>query len=487
MKSLTVLNILQKAEQFFPNLRGKKRAFVTLLLGVLVTLSLPPLFVFPMLVPAFVGLYMLIDSAKTSKEALITGWLFGLGYFTSSLYWISNALLVDAQQFAWLIPFASLGLPSILAIYIAIFAWIMYRIKLSRPAALWLFACIWTLIEVARGSLLSGFPWNLVGYTWAFDTIPLQLASVMGIYGLGFVTIVMALLPLWYNHSRRSFIGIISVFILISVWSIWRVSNHPTEYVEDVKFKLVQANISQAYKSDLSKQMDHVRKHVDLSRTEKEEGITHIIWSETSIPFVLNPGSPLLTALQQTIPPNATLITGVLRSEESENKPHYYNSIVSLSHQQEPQYYDKVHLVPFGEFVPFRSILPVNKITPGAVDFSRGSQEGLLALSQFIINPLVCYEVIFSGYTRDKSVDLLLNLTNDAWFGRSLGPYQHFYMSRVRAVENGTPLIRVANSGISAVIDPYGRILERSNLMEETVITTRLPKKLASNTPYGSY
>jgi apolipoprotein N-acyltransferase len=460
-----------------PNWKKKKRAVAAFLLGVCATLSLPPFFVLPMLMLSVCGWFVLARSALTGRQALLTGWWWGLGFFMSGLYWMCISLLVDAEKFAWLIPFCLFGLNGIIALYPALATFAFWKIskkfQLELLPATLLFVVCWSVSEYLRSLLFTGFPWNLVGYTWAVWVPAMQSASIIGIQGLTLITMLLAISPIWFSLHRKTFMGLWTLWAAVLVWGVQHV---PTNIAETkTQIRIVQASIPQTLKWDPKERINGIRKHFSLSIQDSEVKPDIIIWPESAVPLAINQEPILTRDLAKIAPEKGALITGGIRIDDAQ----YYNSIYAITNAGIAAVYDKHHLVPFGEFVPFRSILPLDKITYGTTDFSRG--KGALTMDIDGIpsfNPLVCYEAIFSGdiHVDPSRTRWMLNLTNDAWFGTSTGPYQHFHMTRFRAVEFGLPLVRAANTGISAVIDPYGRITHSLGLNESGALNAALPE-----------
>jgi apolipoprotein N-acyltransferase len=411
------------------------------------------------------------------------------------------ALLTDPEKFAWLIPFTLIGLNGVIAIYPALAA-LAFRALCTQPGgwSVLLFASVWTLFEYARGHLLTGFPWNLPGYAWGGSDAVMQAASVIGIYGLSFVTVLAAAMPALLLYRRRAWIAVllcIGALAGTAAWGNARVAAadalpEAERSVPGVQLRLVQGNIAQHHKWDAARQMNNLQTYVSLSQSAGFDSVTHVIWPETAIPYVLNERPSLQNLLVLAVPQDGVLVSGTLRSEGSDEEGDWriWNSLVVLDRDGVVSSYDKHHLVPFGEFVPLRAVLPIDKITPGAVDFSRGpGPRHILLTERLRVSPLICYEAIFSGeavdHTEASPPQALLNITNDAWFGDSSGPHQHLAMSRFRAVEQGVPLIRAANTGISVVTDAYGRVQAALALNREGVLDSVLPVSLEGGTPYG--
>ncbi len=479
-------------------LSGWRRKAFAFALGVMAVLALPPFFIVPLLIPAFVGLYWLIDGTP-KQRAFWDGWWWGWGYYMAGLYWFCIALLTEPDKFAWAIPFALFGLTGVIAIYCGIACWIAAHSRLRGAANIFIFSVVWMCVEFARGHLFSGFPWNLAGYSFAASDSALQLASLIGIYGLTWAAVFLATLPALFRGARKPALVACAIaygiLIIGTGWGAWRLHEadqipDSERYVDGVMLRLVQANIAQHHKWDPKLQMKGLQEYIALTHSQSLEKVTHIIWPETAVPYIVEENSTIARMLGHITPMDKLLITGALRADGKGSEWNIYNSLVAI----DPRgiivgRYDKHKLVPFGEFLPFRSIIPARWLLPvGTKDFDAGPGvqtlywPGLPELS-----PLICYEAIFPDEVASalRRPEFLLNVTNDAWFGLSTGPYQHFTMARMRAAEQGLPLVRVANTGISAVTDAYGRIQGEIGLGEKGILDIRLQKPQPSATTYS--
>ena len=483
-------------------LEGKRRYVMALVLGLLATLALPPVYALPVLFISCMGLFWLIYASETGKQVFYIGWWFGFGHFSSGIYWIAYALLTDAARFGWMVPFAVFGLSGILAVYFGGMALCAYRAPVQKDISkVLLFAVLWVVMEWLRAYLFTGFPWNLIGYVWTVSDTMLQMASVTGIYGLSFLTVLVATVPvLWLRINKekqevtfRKSMAVWVVFLIAGlVWGggFWRLSGREVTAVPGVRLRLVQANIQQYHKWKPELREATVQKYVSLTQAPGYESRTHIIWPETALPYFLEEAPWAETLLGRLAPRKGALITGALRTDFISNEDyHIWNSMFAIVRGGKViDYFDKFHLVPFGEYVPFRTILPLEKITEGGKDFSTGVGPRVLNVPNIPpFGPLICYEAIFpqDSFHKGAKPQWLLNITNDAWFGMSSGPHQHFEMARTRAVEQGVPLVRVANTGISAVVDGYGAIQSELGLGVTGVIDTTLPTALVDNTIYS--
>ncbi len=484
------------------NARGWRRNLAAYLCGATATLTLSPFFAFPLIIPAFAGLYILLENAPTKRRMFWDGWFWGWGYYMCGLYWFCIALLTDAEAFAWLIPFALFGLTGVIAMYSGLACLIFHHAqkRLSGQGALFAFALIWTLVELARGHLFTGFPWNLPGYSFGFSEPSLQLASVFGPYGLTFCVVLLGISPCFARFGKSGKTTTAGIWLLFAAglaWGSLRIPATAQPTFPGISLRLIQANISQPHKWDPQLQLQGMREHIRLMQQEGIEKITHIIWPETAVPYVLQENSELARALGNALPPGKILLTGSLRSDGTDFKTmNLWNSLMAIDHEGKLiGSYDKAHLVPFGEFQPFRPYLPKEWMTPvGEKDFAWGTASQVLNWAGLPpMLPLICYEAIFpemaQGQINEKGARpaWLLNVTNDAWFGLSTGPHQHFEMSRMRAVEQGVALVRVANTGISAVVDPYGRITATLPLGSQGILDAPLPTPLDTPTLYSAW
>lgn len=488
--------------------RGWRRVAMAFLLGAVATLGLAPVNLTFMLVVAFTGLVWLLDGAETWSRAGWIGWWFGLGHFVTGLYWIAGALLVDPAQFAWLLPFAVVGLPAVLSFFVAAAAIAAHLLWSNGPFRVLALALVWTAGEWARGHWFTGFPWNLIGYTWSWSAEFLQVTAVSGIYGLSLLTVFVAASPAALVSSagavmglRRWGLGAISLVLAAGIWGggAMRLAGAESGMVPGVVLRLVQANIAQSLKWQPEQRQDNLDRHIALTQQASELGtITHAIWSETAAQYFLENDASVAEVIGGALGPDGIVITGAIRAQAvtsplGEPQTQLWNSVQALDGTGAIiANYDKSHLVPFGEYVPFRRFLAavgLEKITPGSLDYSQGPGPRTLRIPGAPeVSPLVCYEAIFPSQVVDANdrPGWMLNVTNDAWYGRSAGPYQHFAMAKTRSVELGLPMVRVGNSGISAIVDAHGRVIAKLGLAETGVVDGRLPLAIAA-TPYAKY
>lgn len=506
--------------------RGWRRAALAFGFGAVSVLGFAPFHIWPLLFLTFPGLVWLLDGiagASTAsrrwklRRAALTGWCFGFGFFTAGLYWIGLAFLVEAEKFAWLMPLAMAALPAGLALFYALAASAAMLVWRAGSARLFALSFAFFAAEWLRGHLLTGFPWNLWGYALAGSDALMQTASLFGIYGLTLLAILIfagpaALAgPCAPAGKGRWALPAICLALMASgwTWGVFRLAD-PVEAVHaGVKLRIVQGNIPQADKWKPENRGWIFQRLLDLSRRPAlagggEPSYTHLIWPETSVPFVFMLNDRIAAAetretFAKLIPDGATMLLGAERVEATPRADgqyvidRVYNSLFALNGEAAVQsIYDKTHLVPFGEYVPFEALLQkigIKQLTHLNTGFATGVHRRLIKAGEAPpLSPLICYEAIFPGRVSgdDGRPDWLLNLTNDAWFGTSTGPFQHLHQSRVRAVEEGLPMVRAANTGVSAVIDSYGRIKAALALNESGILDEALPVALVQ-TPFGTY
>jgi apolipoprotein N-acyltransferase len=466
---------------------GWKRYVLLALTGATTTLAFAPFFLAPLLLVTLPFFMHATRISTSRKAAFLTGWWFGLGYSVASIYWFAYALLVDAAHFGWLIPFALFGIGGALALYYGLTTLAAYRFRTLPiiPYSL-AFAMSWVVMEGLRSVLFSGFPWNLLGYSWGVSVVSLQAATIGGVWWLSLLTVTFASTPLWWRAGERRAVMLAGMFFFaLLLYGAMRLHQHPTLYEPDIILRVVQANIPQTLKWDKNEERSNLEKHITLSLSGGYDKVTHLIWPESALPFRLTEGGFMAAELAKIVPPQGALATGVVRMDEG----NIFNSLnVLTSDGHISAVYDKRKLVPFGEYVPLRSVLPLEKITQGGRDFSVGTDATSIPMHGAPdMRPQICYEAIFPHLSAGAYPHWILNITNDAWFGLSTGPYQHFAMTRMRAVEQGVPLIRAAGGGISAAVDAYGRVLKLLPLNTQGVLDTALPKPSESSTVYGKY
>jgi len=491
---------------------GFRRALIAFLAGAASTVALAPIDFWPAMFVTVPVAVWLLDGATAGRwggvaSAAVTGWWFGFGYFLAGLYWIGLAFLVDAKTFGWLLPFAVTGLPAYLALYTAL-GFALARLLWTRGAARILtLAAALTVAEWLRGHLLSGFPWSLFGYALTTPLAFAQCTALFGVWGLTFVAIVVfaspAVLADERADTRRPWLaptGAVALLATLAVYGTVRLATTPTAYVDGVRLRIMQPNVPQDEKFSYANKAQVMQHYLALSDRATGPGssgvasVTHLIWPESAFPFFLTREPDALAQIAALLHGGPVLITGAARAADlapTTRDLHAYNSVYVIDRDGSIlSVYDKVHLVPFGEYLPLQRFLErlgLRQLTRLQGGFLAGDRRRLLAPPRAPkLVPLLCYEIIFPRaiLPPGERPGWMLNLTNDAWFGTSAGPYQHFQEARVRAIEEGLPLVRAANTGISAVVDPAGRIINALPLGTEGILDSALPQRLEP-TPYS--
>jgi apolipoprotein N-acyltransferase len=482
---------------------GWKRAVIALVAGALSALAMAPFNAWPILFLTFPVAVWLIDGAGAGRRrgvpaAAMAGWWFGLGYSVPGLYWIGDAFLVDASTFAWLMPFAVLGLPAYLALFSA-FGFALARLIWTRDASRVIaLAASLTVSEWLRGHVLTGFPWNAFGYALTEPLALAQTASLIGLWGLTFLSVAIfaspAVLIDGSSRGRKPWIApamAAMLLIAMGIFGLVRLKLQPTAMVANVKLRIMQPNLQQDARFNYSAKAEVMQKYLTLSDRASGPQSTGVrdasilIWPESAFPFFLTREADAMAQIAALLSKGTVLITGSVRAPElppGVRVTRAYNSIYIIDHDGSVlSVYDKLHLVPFGEFLPFQDwmeklgFVQLTKVQGGFIPGTRRRPMEIPNAPRAL--PLICYEAIFPGdvVSGDDRPGWIVNLTNDGWFGISTGPYQHLQQARLRAVEQGLPLVRAANTGISAVIDPLGRIVARLDLGIEGVLDSALP------------
>ncbi|MGI9422278.1 MAG: apolipoprotein N-acyltransferase [Hyphomicrobiaceae bacterium] len=502
--------------------RGFRRFAVAGAAGAASVLAMPPFFAAPALFVTLPVLVWLVAPEHVTTDAetprfqlsrallwrgFAAGWWFGFGYFFAGLYWIGSAFLVQAEVFAWLLPFAVTAMPAGLALFVAVCLAPVACLQGSPILRVVALALAISAAEYLRGHMFTGFPWNTIGYALTNPLSFMQVSAVIGIYGLTLITILVFATPavIWAERSVRGvardrrdllFVGGLTVVPLLAIWlyGLWVLSLQRPGALSGVKVRIVQPSIRQSDKFVPELRREIFERHVQLSQTGSRgsapgfEGITHVIWPEAAMPFLGLRSPEVAKRIAEVFPDDVKLIAGTLRLDgplvRDGRRLKVYNSSFAMDGAGALlSTYDKVHLVPFGEYLPFQNVLEaigLEQLTRLRGGFAVGRAPRPIFNVPLLpeIGMLICYEIVFPNeiVTASGRPGLLINLTNDAWFGHSTGPYQHFHQARVRAVEQGLPLIRVGNNGISAIIDPRGRIWAQLALDQSAAIDSAVPR-----------
>jgi len=458
--------------------------FSSMLAGVLFTLAFAPFNIWPIVFVAIPLFLFSIQNTSKIMQVFWNGWAFGFGHYVTSLYWIANSLTFQSDKFIWLTPFAVLGIPSALGIYTALLAVFTCLFRTNKLIRVLAFASLWVVFEWIRSNYFFPFPWNLAGYILGGNNYILQSANIVGLYGASFIVILLS--SAFYIRNKKVLLAYLLICALVFSFGSYRFNNQTNDFVEYANIKLIQPNLTPPHFGDIEIQKDHIIKLVEATVLSPQENITHIIWPEAAYPVMLQENDKSLRTLATLAPPEGALIFGADRIErdlapDDPLKPFkIFNSLMVVDSEKNLlAAYDKELLVPFGEYVPLRTYLPMmDKIAQGIMDFSKGANiNGKVidtpTLPPFL--PLICYEITIPDLRTDKQTEWILNITTDLWFGNTIGPYQHLAMARFRAVELGVPVIRVANTGVSAVFTAYGKELQRLGYGESGSIVTKIP------------
>ena len=471
------------------------RMLACLALGGIGALSMPP-FTLPLfLLLSLSGYWLVLTSLDKKWHAPLAGFLFGFGYFVAGIWWVGNALLVGGNPYLWALPLAVAGLQALLAIFPMMAALCSQWLYRGRSFGAYLFfIAMMGFWEWGRGTFFTGFPWNLFGMTWTYTLPMLQILSVGGIYFLSLLTIFMLSVPgftLAGTASRAVRFGSFGVAVALCaalfLWGQMRLAGHPTAYNTDVILQVVTPNIPQEEKWDDKLFWQNFTKTLQAIAPAKMDGSVTgktrlIVLPETAFHFAALADPQARSELKRILgmyTETTYLLTGLLRrdTDPTTKTESYHNSLVGLDQTATEVFaFDKFHLVPFGEYIPFQKYIPIGPVVSFS-GFDSGPGPRTITLPGAPpFSPLVCYEVIFPGeVTASERPDWLVNVTNDAWYGISPGPHQHLGHALYRAIEEGLPMVRSTNTGISAIFDPYGRTLAASPLFEDAVQTMNLP------------
>ena len=504
---------LAQAQRWIAGASGWRRVAIAFGAGALSALAMAPFFITPVLFATLPVLVWLIDASEGDTprarfaRAAGAGWWFGFGYFLLGLFWIGEAFLVEAEKFAWLMPVAVLMLPAGLALFTGAATGIARLVWPRGFARVLVLALTLAMAEWLRGHVLTGFPWNVLGYALTWPLELMQSVSVLGIYGLTLLAVAIFAGPAVViaegePEAPRPALGAgfaLAALPLLALYAYgaWRMPAGASPMLDGVRVRIVQASVPQRDKWRPEKQRAIFEDQLALSRRDasgKQDdlaGITHLIWPEAAMPFLPLEHPEALEAIGRLLPDGTQLLSGALRVQRADSMSgaqQAFNSLMvfgaggALEHV-----YDKIHLVPFGEYLPMQALLEsigLEQLTRWRGGFSTGVEpRPLLAIPGLPpVAGLICYEAIFPAAIVQgaQRPGLIVNLTNDGWFGDTTGPWQHFHQTRVRAVEEGLPIIRAANNGVSAVVDPYGKVITMLMLNERGVVDSGIPASIAA-------
>ena len=443
--------------------------------------------------------FLLVESAKTPQAALLSGWWLGFGYLLAGLWWLGQAFFVD-PDFIWAAPLGVIGLPAALALFYATGFGVAKMLWRPGVIRLLILTVALSASEALRGTLFTGFPWNSLGMALGSDLVLAQVASLVGLNGLTVLTLAIgagAALLMFGATSRERIIGGALAFVLASGvfgFGVWRLSTPPSPSQPGVHLRVMQPNMplddhfSRAHATDILRHYFELSTQGSYPDAAGVKDITHLIWPETAFPFLIDDEPKARAAIADAFGRHVTVLSGAARGETdpASGQRRYFNAIEVIDPQGHiAGHADKVHLVPFGEYLPFSDLLSAIGLrqfvtAPGGYSAAR-ERRALSAPGLPLIAPLICYEAIFPNEALPDwglRPSVFLNVTNDAWFGITPGPWQHFAQARLRAIEQGLPLIRAANSGVSAIVDGYGRTIAMLPVGATGVIDGDLPLPL---------
>ena len=480
-------------------------------LGALSALAFAPLFLFPLLLVVLPLFIVFLFQAKNKSEAFIFGLWFGFGQFLVGLHWLVYPFnvygdipiwmrIVIIIMFNWALAFFSAFASLSIWLMAGRYSKDIQDLRERAFSIILIFTAIWNLTDFIRGHIFTGFPWNLSGYLFGFSDVLLQTTSIWGIYGLGIFVIFIAASPLWLLFSEKKFLPLGAVgFLSFSLifFGHQRLQNE-TEFSEDVNVRIVQMNIDQKSKWDIERRSADFLRYLENSRGSEKGKKNIIIWPETAVIYNLMDSPHKRYQMGSVLDDDDILLTGFVRrmrwSEKGQPHLKIWNSMMAVGHKgQIIGLYDKKHLVPFGDYIPvpfvsFLKFIGLEDVFLKGVSFSVGRSSSTLSLPDLpSVGVLICYEIIFPGQIigYNSRPEWLLNMSNDAWFGNFAGPAQHFLQTKVRAIEEGLPLIRAGGTGISAIIDPYGRVLKKISLNRQGIINYKLPLKIKDRVFYS--
>ena len=474
-------------------LTGWRALGVAFVSGALAGFAMPPWYWLPLAIGGLVVYVLLWDTASTPRSAFFRGFAWGTGHFAVGSYWILEAFSVPPADFKLLGPPIILGLAFVLGFFPGLAAAVAYYVRGRWPflgvgwRRLVLLAVCWAAAEFLRGDVFTGYPWNPLGHVWAFATPLLQSAALFGVFGLGALSFIVLAAPAagW----RMAIAGL----VLVAIGGGAGLMVIGGAAGSGPMVRVVQPNIAQAEKSRRGLEQVHLAKLIELSRRPGFDKVNVVVWPETAVPYFMQPNSAALPVIARGAPAGGYLLTGAMRiTDRPEDGA--WNSLLAIDPAGTVlAHYDKVHLVPLGEYIPFhRRLAPVSGMV-GRGSFEEGQSFVTIALPGLPpFSPIICYEVIFPAevtgppHATAGRPQWLLNITNDGWFGPSSGPYQHLTSARLRTIEEGLPMIRSANTGVSAVIDAHGNVLASLDMQREGIIDSVLPPARAW-TPYSRW
>lgn len=464
----------------------KRRIMLSSITGALLTLAFAP---FNMIIFTPIALICLMHVTKHSKkasEAFINGFAFGFTHLISSTYWVSYSITKADPNLWWLTPIAALAVPFVFAPLWAMVSMFSYHYRSDKIRFTTAFSVLYIILECGKALPGVQFPWNFLAYSLANHTHLVQVSYYLGTHLTGLL--ILAIISLIYICTIRTLITAFSLLTFTYALGAYNLSLNTNQFHDKITIRLVQPNFTKLHFNNkylMERQLDSLldssngRGTTIVNRTTNT-GKLIVIWHEAALPYTLDGSKFLESYLRQELPKNSTLITGVDRISTEPEGRKFYNSMLILGNTSTT--YDKELLVPFGEYIPLRNFFPfINKIAQGMGDFSAGRNQSRIINLDSIpsFRPLICYEIVFPTILKEhENPQWLLNITNDFWFEDSIGPHQHYAIAKFKAVETGTPLVRVANNGISAVVNQFGQELYIAPQFTKITSDFKIPFKI---------
>ena len=453
----------------------KTPLWIFITLGIFLGVSQSFFFLTPIVIITYFLFIKKILLKDNLKDSFFAGWSFGIGFYIGSMHWIISPFLIY-EKHLFLSPVSILfpllmglffSIPSVL---ITILKNFVFFHKMSLISKAFMIATFFFISEIIKSQIFGGLPLNLTGHLWAFNHEFIQVSKFIGVMGLSFFTLLwissisIFLIEKKFSHSLLTFIFFPLFLLSFNFFSNFQKSKAVNN---QISFRVIQPNIPQIEKWNKLYFEKNINKLLELTNKENlEEKDKIVVWPEVALTYFLTEESDVIEYIKKNIPKNITLITGGLRREFNNKNFKIYNSLYLINNENF-DFYDKKKLVPFGEFVPLRGILKSFKLAPGTSDFSEGDKVNQMRIKlenkEFFFEPSICYEAIFQTFSKNKS-SVFVNITNDAWFGKTIGPRQHLASQIFRSVEKSVFFLRSANSGISVIVNNKGKILKKISL-----------------------
>ena len=459
----------------------KEKYIRAIFYGILSSLGFAPIylfFTFFFSIDFFLG--EILKFHNNRKKCFLFGWCFGFGYFLGNCYWLVSPLTFEFPKYIALIPFAITVAPAILGCYIGLIAVAMfsiiskYKINNNLIVAI-IFSLLWGFMEIIRSYFFIAFPWNLIAYSWGFHRIMFQSVNIIGTFGLCFVVIFVYTMYFTLKREKKYYCVYCLILFFIFLFGSIRLFQEKKDNDKlNLAVRIIQPNFSQQEKQSMKNDEKQLKYIVDTINNSYKDNIDLFVFPESTIPHYITDDDlyPIINIKNSLINIKQKVLTGAVRYDFK----NFYNSLLVFDGNKIINYYDKYYLAPFGEYIPYSQLLP-NFITSFVgIGFTNGNVRAKIFENVFDgikISPIICYQSLFPTAI-DKKTDLIINITNDIWFGRTSAVYQHFTALKFRAVENNVPAIRSANSGISAYINRYGKVIKKTKLNRTEIVDIQL-------------